>query len=74
MGLRFEYALTDLVSEEGQEESLFLGAFPTYYTSYDTYKASRPFSATIYMELNFAIGAVARAECGRRNFIFGSGY
>ena len=74
MGLRFEYALTDFISEEGQTDDLLQNPFPAYYTSYDTYKASHPFSATIYLELNFAIGAIARAECGKRNFIFGSGY
>lgn len=70
MGLRFEYALGDFVSDEGQADE-----FPAYFLNYyDTYKATHPFSATIHMELNFAIGAVARAQCGRRSFIFGSGY
>jgi hypothetical protein len=69
MGLRFEYALGDLVNETGQDNR-----FPAYYVNYEDYKASHPFSATLNLELNFAIGAVARAQCGRRSFIFGSGY
>jgi hypothetical protein len=69
MGLRFEYALTDFVSDDGEKDG-----FPAYYRSYETYKATHPFSATVHMEFNFAIGAVARAQCGRRSFIFGSGY
>lgn len=71
MGLRFEYALGDLVSPEGEKNTF---SFPAYYASFESYKASHPFSATIGLELNFAIGAVARAQCGRRSFIFGSGY
>ncbi len=68
-GIRFEYALGDFVSEKGKA-----GGFPAYYANYDKYTATHPFSAGVYLSLNFAIGAVAKAECGRRRFVFGSGY
>ena len=69
MGARFEYALTDLVSNAGQQAN-----YPAFYNAFDEYKSTHPFSASLNVELNFAIGGVARAECGRRSFIFGSGY
>ncbi len=70
-GVRFEYALGDFVSAKGKDTG-----YPTVYlqTPYDTYAATHPFSASVYLSLNFAIGAVAKAECGKRRFIFGSGY
>lgn len=68
-GIRFEYALGDFVSEKGKDAS-----FPAFYSPYEEYKASHPFGASVYLTLNLAIGAVAKAECGRRRFVFGSGY
>lgn len=68
-GVRFEYSLGDFVSETGKA-----GSFPAFYAPYEEYKASHPFGASVYLSINFAIGSVAKAECGRRRFVFGSGY
>lgn len=65
MGVRLEYALTDFVTEAGQAEGL-----PAFYTSYDSYAPSRPFRASIGMEVNFAVGQTGKRICGRRKFVF----
>lgn len=69
MGLRFEYAFTDFVSEAGKASN-----FPASYTSYETYKPTTPFRAGVYLELNFGVGGIAQSTCGRRGFLFGSQY
>lgn len=68
-GIRLEYALSDLVSAEGMDEG-----FPAFYTSYNTYTQTRPFRAAFYLELNFAIGGIAKMVCGRRRFVAGQRY
>lgn len=68
-GLRAEYALTDMVSEQGQMEG-----YPTYYTTFDDYAETRPFRATFYLEITFGVGGVAQSQCGARGMLFGTGY
>ncbi|GJM32366.1 MAG: hypothetical protein DHS20C18_13670 [Saprospiraceae bacterium] len=69
IGMRLEYALTDMVSSEGEKDG-----FPAFYRSYDSYKPTNPFRATIYLELSFGVGGIAKSTCGRRGFVFGSRY
>ncbi len=69
IGMRLEYALTDLVSDEGEKDG-----FPAYYRPYDSYKPTNPFRATLYLELSFGVGGIAKSTCGRRGFVFGSRY
>jgi len=69
IGLRADYALADLVSAKGQE-----GNFPTFYTSYESYKETRPFRVGLSLELNFGVGGIASAQCGHRGLIFGTRY
>lgn len=69
MGLRAEYALNDFVNDNGD-----IFDFPTPYTNYDVLAETRPFRATIYLELNFGVGGFAQTQCGRRAFILGSRY
>ncbi len=69
MGLRAEYALNDFVNPNGE-----LFNFPAPYTNYDNYFDTRPFRATIYLEMNFGLGGFAQTQCGRRAFILGGRY
>ncbi|MCG8331626.1 MAG: hypothetical protein MI974_28310 [Chitinophagales bacterium] len=68
-GIRAEYALTDLISDEGQAEG-----YPTFYTTYDTYEETRPFRVGFYLEVTFGVGGIAQSQCGARGVIFGTGY
>ena len=42
-GIRAEYALTDLISDQGRMEG-----YPAYYTTFDTYQETRLFRAGFY--------------------------
>lgn len=69
LNLRFEYALQDFVSQQGVDEG-----YPAYYTSFDAYAESRPFRASLGIEINFGLGGIAQSACGRRRFILGTAY
>lgn len=69
LGLRGEYALSDLVSEEGKKDG-----FPAYYKTFDSYTPTKPLRVSIGLELTFGIGGVAKAGCGHRNLVFGTQY
>lgn len=71
MGLRIGYAFTDMMSPQAERAS---NPPPASYITYDSYSSSHPFYAQIHMEFSFGIGGVARAACGRRNYLFGSRY
>jgi len=67
LGMRFEYALTDFISAQGQEKNLPL---PTLNPSFESYVKSNPFAAQLCLEFNFGLGYFAEAACGRRGFFF----
>ena len=69
MGFRGEYALTDFITGEGQTLN-----FPTPYTDFETYKETHPFRGALYVELNFALGELAKNQCGRRGFMLSGRY
>lgn len=68
-GIRAEYALTDLISEQGQMEG-----YPAHYTTFDSYRETRPFRAGFYLEVTFGVGGIAKSMCGARGIILGTGY
>lgn len=68
-GIRAEYALTDMVSAEGQVEG-----FPSPYTTFSSYAETRPFRLGFYIEVTLGVGGIAEAECGKRGVLFGTAY
>ncbi|MBC7885071.1 MAG: hypothetical protein H7X99_06320, partial [Saprospiraceae bacterium] len=64
LGLRFEYAFTDFVSEEGKTLHAPLRD-PSVYT--DGYKKSNVAFAGVVFELNWGVGYFGRAQCGARS-------
>ena len=68
-GIRAEYALTDMVSEQGKMEG-----YPSPYTAFDNYAETRPFRAGFYLEVTFGVGGLAKSMCGARGMIWGTGY
>ena len=64
LGLRLEYALTDLVSEAGRE-----AGFPAFYQTFETDTQTRPFRAGISLELNFNLSKAGKRICGRRTYV-----
>ncbi len=69
MGLRLEYAMTDMVTAGGSDVG-----YPTPYTQYDGEANTSPYRASIGLELSFGVGGIARSVCGRRSFMFGNSY
>lgn len=60
LGIRLAYTINDIVSKEGQ-----LINFPSI-TSYSSYKPGNPFSALLVMEINYDLGYLASAKCGKK--------
>jgi hypothetical protein len=69
MGLRLEFAATDMVDNQTDTPD-----YPSVYTRYDSEAGTYPFRATIGLELSFGIGGIAQSTCGRRKFVIGSRY
>jgi hypothetical protein len=64
LGLRFEYGLTDFVSDAGQTGHAPM-LNPAVYTN--GYKSTAPAFAGIVFEINWGIGYFAKAQCGARS-------
>jgi hypothetical protein len=71
-GIRLGYTFTDMMNKSAVENLPM--APPAPYASFDKYAAISPFFAQFTLELSFGIGGVAMAQCGRRNYLFGSRY
>ncbi len=67
LGFRVDYALTDFVSDQGQNANY---PNPVRSIAYSEYKGTHPLSAQVSLELSFAIGEYAKANCGKRSFLF----
>ncbi len=71
-GIRLGYTFSDMLNE-----SAVAGAQnppPAIIKSFDSYSPINPFFAQFTLELSFGIGGVAKAQCGRRSYLFGSRY
>jgi hypothetical protein len=68
-GLRLEYGLTDLVSEQGMAAN-----FPASYANNLELGSTTPFRASFGLEMSFGVGGVAQGACGRRGFVLGGRY
>ena len=62
-GARFNYMISDALSATGQYYN-----YPTNKT-YESYKASHPFSAMVVMEMNYDLGYLAQGKCSKRRKI-----
>ncbi len=67
-GMRLDYSITDMVSEQGQGNN-----FPAPYRipRYGAYQSTNPVTGQIVLELNFGLGGYAKRRCGERAFVFG---
>lgn len=64
LGLRFEYGLTDFVSDAGKTANAPLLNSSVYSGGY---KSTAPAFAGVVFELNWGIGYFAKAQCGARS-------
>ena len=69
LGIRLEYALTDLVADEGESFN-----YPAPYTQFENDATTSPYRASVGLELSFGLGGIAKSVCGRRVFMFGTRY
>lgn len=60
LGARFRYMFTDLISDRGQ-----VRGYPSE-SVYTSYAPSHAFSAVLVMEMNYDLGYLAKAKCGKR--------
>lgn len=63
-GFRFKYAIDDLISQEGQNPSI--NYVPGPLVQYDSYRSTHPFVAELICEINWDLGYMAKAKCGKR--------
>lgn len=71
MGIRLSYSIGDFLTEDASKLS---NPVPASYKTFDEYSSLNPYLVAFTAELTFGIGGVAKAECGRRAFLFGSRY
>lgn len=64
LGLRFEYGLTDFISDAGQAGHAPM-LNPAVYSN--GYKSTAPAFAGVVFEINWGIGYFAKAQCGARS-------
>jgi hypothetical protein len=62
MGIRFHYIFSNLISSEYSSTNFPL----TNYADITTHSTSNPLSVQILFELNFSLGQIAHASCGKR--------
>ncbi len=60
IGFRFSYSLSDAISPEGKSVH-----FPSQ-TNYSSYSPTNPFTGIMVMELNYDLGFIAKAKCGKK--------
>ena len=63
IGMRFHYALTDFVNDNGERQGY---PNPVKTSNYADYKASHPAFVQLLLEFNFGIGRFAKAQCSKR--------
>ncbi len=68
-GLRFEYGVTDFVSEQG-----VAAGYPSFASGNLMQGQTAPFRVSFGMEMSFGLGGIAQSGCGRRNFVLGGKY
>ena len=67
LGFRFAYTLNDVVNEAYRSESGSILYNPNYTsTEKFEYKASHPFYLGVNLELNFDLGHMVSASCGKK--------
>ncbi len=64
LGLRFSYALNDIISSTGKQMD-----FPSI-TKYNSYKTSNPFTAMLLIEMDFDLGYFATSKCKKKKTRF----
>lgn len=68
LNFRFDYNFSDFISAEGKT-----GNYPFTLSTYPSYSKTSPIVARVGLDLTFALGGTAQAQCGRRVFFFGGG-
>jgi hypothetical protein len=68
LSFRFDYNFSDFISAEGKT-----GGYPFTFSTYSNYAKTSPIVARAGLDLTFALGGTAKAQCGRRVFFFGGG-
>ncbi len=68
LNFRVDYHFSDFVNSTGQAAN-----YPYTLAKYDSYTATHPITGRIGLDMTFALGGTAKAQCGRRVFFFGGG-
>lgn len=71
-GIRLGYTFTDMMNETAFNNAQ--NPPPAPYINFDKYSSINPFFAQFTLEFSFGLGGTARAQCGRRSYMFGSRY
>lgn len=67
LGLRFEYGITDIVTESGQEAFAPVNTVDIYA---EGYKGSHPLTASLVFEMNWGLGFYGKTQCGGKKKFF----
>lgn len=70
LNFRFDYQFSDFVGAAGKSAT---NAYPNTISKYDSYSKTSPIIGRIGLDMTFALGGTAKAQCGRRVVFFGGG-
>ncbi len=70
LNFRFDYQFSDFVGTAGKAAT---NAYPFTFSKYDSYSKTSPIVGRIGLDMTFALGGTAKAQCGRRVVFFGGG-
>ncbi len=68
LGIRIEYAINDIISQEGKDNGYPVNPFKK--EPYDKYASTNPLIAQLSFELNWGLGYFAKTACGERRHFF----
>lgn len=70
LNFRFDYHFSDFISPAGKAAT---NAYPFTFSKYESYSKTSPIIGRIGLDMTFALGGTAKAQCGRRVVFFGGG-
>lgn len=70
LGFKVNYAFSDLISETGKNNNYHM-VNPNNNWNFGGYKGTHPLSIQLTLEVNYSLGYLVRASCGKRTYLLG---
>jgi hypothetical protein len=70
LGFKVNYNFSDLISEDGRSNNYQM-VNPGNNWEFSGYKGTHPLSVQVTLEINYSLGYLVRASCGKRTYLLG---